>query len=373
MRQAPEAAAVGGGALPLATLDAAPAAVIARTGAAAPVVPGGDLVLAGPSGAVAVAVAPRRGRFWLVRPLLACAAPLVAAVWLVRSWSTVRTGIDALASAHPFWLVGAVAVAQLTWVAGAACQQGTVPRSLPVRRLLAAQVAGSVANHVLPAGFGVGAVKLRFLHRHGFSLRESLTAVGLDATAGVTTHLAVLAVLLAGGFLPVDSTRLPDGGPVALGVAVAAAAVAVAALLGWLVPAARRVAHGVWARVVDQLRSMRSTIRSPSRAALLWGGSAAIPLLHAATLWAIMRALHLPLGVGAVFALYFAASAASALVPSPGGFGSLDAALTAAIIAAGQSPAVALAAVLGYRLVTVWLPMAPSACVLALMVRRGHL
>ncbi|WP_235486245.1 lysylphosphatidylglycerol synthase domain-containing protein, partial [Frankia sp. AvcI1] len=64
---------------------------------------------------------------------------------------------------------------------------------------------------------------------------------------------------------------------------------------------------------------------------------------------------------------------ASALVPSPGGFGSLDAALTAAIIAAGQSPAVALAAVLGYRLVTVWLPMAPSACVLALMVRRGHL
>ncbi len=27
----------------------------------------------------------------------------------------------------------------------------------------------------------------------------------------------------------------------------------------------------------------------------------------------------------------------------------------------------------GYRMITVWLPMAPSACVLALLVRRGHL
>jgi uncharacterized membrane protein YbhN (UPF0104 family) len=292
---------------------------------------------------------------------------------LARSWSTVRGGIDALTSAHPFWLVSAAAVAQLTWIAGAACQQGAVSRSLPVRPLLAAQVAGSVANHVLPAGVGVGAVKLRFLHRHGLSLPESLTAVGLDATAGVTTHVAVLALLLAGGFLPVDTSRLPDAVPVATGLAVAAAVAVTSVLLGWLVPAARRWAGGMRARVVDHLRSLRTTVRSPSRAAMLWGGSAAIPMLHAATLWAVMRALHLPLGLGAAFTLYFAASAASALVPSPGGFGSLDATLTAAIIAAGQSPAVALAAVLGYRLVTVWLPMAPSACVLAVMVRRGYL
>ncbi|WP_101831215.1 lysylphosphatidylglycerol synthase transmembrane domain-containing protein [Frankia canadensis] len=305
--------------------------------------------------------------------------PGVAAVWLARSWSTVRGGVVALAGAHPLWLVGALAVAQLGWFAGAACQQGTVSRPLPVRRLLAAQVAGSVANHVLPAGVGVGAVKLRFLHRHGFSLRESLAAVGLDTAAGLTTHLAVLVLLLAGGFLPGGTDRLTDRAPAASGLAmltsggVALAAVAAAALIAAAVPAARRWAGRERARVGAHVRSLGATMRSPGRAALLWGGSAAIPAVHAATLWAVVHALYLPLGVGAVFTLYFAASAVSALVPSPGGFGSLDAALTAAIMTAGQSAAVALAAVLGYRLVTVWLPMAPSACVLAVMVRRGHL
>jgi uncharacterized membrane protein YbhN (UPF0104 family) len=318
-----------------------------------------------------------RNRWWFVRPLLACAMPLVAAVWLIRSWSTVRGGVVALTDAHPLWLAGALAVAQLGWFAGAACQQGTVSRPLPVRRLLAAQVAGSVANHVLPAGVGVGAVKLRFLHRHGFSLRESLAAVGLDTAAGLATHVAVLAALLAGGFLPDGTGRLTARTPGSAGLAVIAAAVigavAVAAVVGATVPVARRWMAQVRARLGEQLRSLSATMRSPGRAALLWGGSTAIPVVHAATLWAVVHALYLPLGVGAVFTLYYVASAASALIPSPGGFGSLDAALTAAIMAAGQSAAVALAAVLGYRLVTVWLPMAPSACVLAVMVRRGHL
>ncbi|CAO5159534.1 membrane hypothetical protein [Frankia sp. AiPs1] len=308
---------------------------------------------------------------------------------MVRSWATVRGGVGALTNARPVWLVGAAVIAQFTWFAGAACQQGAVCRALPVRRLLAAQVAGSVANHVLPAGFGVGAVKLRFLHRHGFSLPESLTAVSLDATAGMATHLAVLGVLLSGGFLPVETARLPDGGTVLaavlLGVTVVlvviGVTVAISTLLGWLMPAVRQRAAGAGSRLavrlraalLSHLRGVGTTLRSPGRAALLWGGSAAVPLVHAVTLWAIVHALHLPLGVGAVFTLYYVASTASALVPSPGGFGSLDAALVAALIAAGQTSSVAIGAVLGYRLITVWLPMAPSACILAVMVRRGHL
>ncbi|MCL9796702.1 lysylphosphatidylglycerol synthase transmembrane domain-containing protein [Frankia sp. AgKG'84/4] len=330
---------------------------------------------ASPRSASPRSASPRSASGWLrlVRPVLAVAAPLLTALWLVRSWSTVCDGVEALTGAHPVWLVGAAVVAQLTWFAGAACQQGAVSRALPVRPLLAAQVAGSVANHVLPAGFGVGAVKMRFLHRNGLSVPESLTAVGLDATAGMTTHVAVLAALLAGGFLPVETSRLPGPAAVAATLAVVVAVVLTAVLLARLVPTARRWSARGRAGFACQLRSLRTTLRSPGRAALLWGGSAAIPMLHAATLWAIVHALHLPLGIGAVFTLYYAASAASALVPSPGGFGSLDAALTAAIIAAGQSPAIALATVLGYRLVTVWLPMAPSACVLAVMVRRGYL
>lgn len=300
------------------------------------------------------------------RTALACVVPLLAVLWLLHSWSTVTASVRHLAAAHPGWLAVAVLAALPTWIAGAASLQGAVARRLPVGPMLAVQVAGSVANHVLPAGFGVGAVKLRFLNRHGVPLREAVAAVGLDATAGMITHVAVLVALLSGGFLHMSG---PPGGLIATVAAVVAGLLAV----GWALPPVRRACRRGWTHVTAQARMLAEILRVPSRAVMLWGGSTAIPLLHAATLLFVVRALHLPLGAGAVFAIYYLASSASALIPSPGGFGSLDAALTAAIVAAGQSPTSALAAVLGYRLITVWIPLAPSACVMAALVRRGHL
>jgi uncharacterized membrane protein YbhN (UPF0104 family) len=309
----------------------------------------------------------RRGWRRIGRILVASAAPLLAAMWIVRERTTLESGLDVLATAHPGWLTAAAGAALFTWIAGAASQQGAVTSRLPVGPLLAAQVAGSVANHVLPAGLGVGAVKLRFLHRRGIPLGEATASIGLDAAAGAVTHLVVLSVLVVGGFLPTGLPRLGSEIP------IIAAAVAMALLLGWSLPPVRRVFDRARDRLAAWSRTMARVARMPSRAALLWGGSAAIPLLHAATLWSVVRALDLPLGAGAVFALYFAASAVSALVPSPGGFGSLDAVLIAALVAAGQSTATAVAVVLGYRLITVWLPMVPSACVLAGLVRHGTL
>ncbi|OHV31756.1 hypothetical protein BCD49_05535 [Pseudofrankia sp. EUN1h] len=126
-------------------------------------------------------------------------------------------------------------------------------------------------------------------------------------------------------------------------------------------------------RQVARQRHLLGGGGSRARCALLWCGSTAIPLLHAATLCAVCAALHVSLGVGQVAVAYLAASAAAALVPSPGGFGSLDASLVALLTAVGAPTATALAAVLGYRLVTVWLPLAPSAVVCAVLVRRRAL
>ncbi|MYW20381.1 TIGR00374 family protein, partial [Streptomyces sp. SID2955] len=71
--------------------------------------------------------------------------------------------------------------------------------------------------------------------------------------------------------------------------------------------------------------------------------------------------------------LYLAASSAAALLPTPGGLGSLDAALAFALTAAGTPGAGAASAVLGYRLLTVWLPLLPGLLVLAVLVRRKAL
>jgi uncharacterized membrane protein YbhN (UPF0104 family) len=48
----------------------------------------------------------------------------------------------------------------------------------------------------------------------------------------------------------------------------------------------------------------------------------------------------------------------------------LDVALVAALVAVGEPATVALAGVLAYRLVTVWIPLLPGACALTVLIRR---
>ncbi len=113
-----------------------------------------------------------------------------------------------------------------------------------------------------------------------------------------------------------------------------------------------------------------AVVRDPARAAKLWLGSLAVPLLHALILVAVLRALGVPTLAGTVVVIYLVASSLSVIVPSPGGLGALDVTLATGLIAVGVSSPSAIGVVLGYRLLTVWVPLMPGACVFAFLLRR---
>lgn len=102
----------------------------------------------------------------------------------------------------------------------------------------------------------------------------------------------------------------------------------------------------------------------------LWGGSASAGVLNGVILLAVLRSLGDGTPALAIVAVYLAASALSALIPAPGAVGPLDLVLVAGLVSMGSTSATAVAAVLGYRLVTVWLPLVPSALVFGFLVRR---
>ncbi|MGW4954115.1 lysylphosphatidylglycerol synthase domain-containing protein, partial [Streptomyces parvulus] len=87
------------------------------------------------------------------------------------------------------------------------------------------------------------------------------------------------------------------------------------------------------------------------------------------TICGTSMSLGLPVPVGHMAVAYLAATVAVALVPTPGGIGSVEAALVVALVAAGGPAAVATAVVLAFRLLTVWLPLLPGALTLAALVR----
>jgi uncharacterized membrane protein YbhN (UPF0104 family) len=302
----------------------------------------------------------RRRTYW---PTLFTLAVLAVTAWLARRhWAVLESGAGRLAVADHGWLlVGATAVTA-TWVCSAVAQQGAVARGLPAGRLVAAQFAASAANHVLPAGLGAGAVNLRFLMRCGLPAAGAATAYAVKATAQAVVRgvlIAALALACPGAL------RLPQAaaGPLIL-VATLVPALLLAAVRLW--PRCRRATAAL-------LTDVRAVHARPHRAAALWGGSLAFVVLHAVALIAVTQAVALPLPPVRVALVYLAASSAAVLLPTPGGLGSLDAALAFALAAAGAPAAAAASAVLGYRLLTVWLPLLPGLLVLAMLVRRRAL
>ncbi|WOX14677.1 YbhN family protein [Streptomyces sp. N50] len=303
----------------------------------------------------------RRHTYWQTALTLAV---LVAVVCMVRRhWPVLESGAGRLAVADQGWLLVAGTAALGTWVSSALAQQGAVPQRLPGRRLVASQLAASAANHVLPAGLGAGAVNLRFLMRCGLPVGRSASALAVKATAGVVVRIVLIGVLAA---VCPGVLRVPDISVGVVGV-VLAVVVLVAVLLNC----------PLWPRCRSALGTVLSDIRAvhlrPHRAAALWGGSLAFAALNCLVLICVTQAVELPLSPARVALLYLAASSAAALLPTPGGIGSLDAALGFALTASGTTASAAASVVLGYRLLTVWLPLIPGLLVLGVLVRRKAL
>ncbi|MFH9084820.1 MULTISPECIES: lysylphosphatidylglycerol synthase domain-containing protein [unclassified Streptomyces] len=296
-----------------------------------------------------------------------CLVPLVlVAVAAVRHRSVLAEGFGHLRSASWPWLLAAVTATCLTWVAAAVTRQGAVLQPLPKGRLLATQFAAAAANHLLPTGLGAGAVNLRFMTVCGVPPARSSAALALYLLAECVGRLGLLAALLIA--FP-DALRLgpllPDGSalPLLLGVV----GLLVTAGAGAVLVRPLRTRVSAFAR--DALDEARSVHTRPARALALWGGSLAFPALQAAGLAAVGQALRLPVPPAHMVLAYLAATVAVALVPTPGGLGSVEAALVVALVAVGGPAAVATAVVLAYRIITVWLPLVPGALTLGALVR----
>jgi len=77
------------------------------------------------------------------------------------------------------------------------------------------------------------------------------------------------------------------------------------------------------------------------------------------------------MGLAQAGALYMIANTVGSAVPTPGGVGGIEAALTAALIGAGVDGATAAAIVLLFRLFTFWLPTIPGYGMLRLSKHQG--
>lgn len=299
-------------------------------------------------------------------------ATIVLSAWFLIPQLTDLDSLWSQAKDASWRWAGVAVVASLgTYLAATGSLLGAIPTRLRYWPAFAAQIASSFANRVTPAKVGGVATNLRYFQRNGVPTAVGVTAIGLNAIAGLIMHviLTLCFLLLASGDTGSEGIGLPSTGSILLVLVALLGTVAAASAI----PSTRRL---IDAYVVPQLKSgwesMNVVIHDPVRMILLFGGSATITLMYIAAMVSSLQAFGSTASLPLIALLFLTGSAIANAAPTPGGLGAAEAALIAALSTV-EKTSVVVPAVFLFRLVTFWLPILPGWVALTYLRRSDNL
>ena len=278
--------------------------------------------------------------------------------FILPQLAQVGSSFKAFQSAHWGWVPVIVFMSFLTYLSSAFGMIGTVPEHIPFTPILSVQLASSFVNRVSPANVGGMAANVRFLQKNGVQPAAAVSAVALNSIVGAVVHVVLIIVFFVwSGSDLANAFSLPSGSKILLILAVIAAAIGILIITRWgRKTVLRPLAKGLRSAAAN----LAQVARSPSKLAMLFGGSAGVTLAYVGALAAAINAFGGGIPIAKVGAVYLAASALAAATPTPGGLGPLEAALVAGLTGIGMESGPAVSTVLTYRLATYWFPVLPG-------------
>ncbi|MDI5963864.1 lysylphosphatidylglycerol synthase transmembrane domain-containing protein [Streptantibioticus silvisoli] len=314
-------------------------------------------------------VQPVRLERFKARTLVSYIAGAIAAYFLLSQLTSLKWN-QVIGDANWAWVVAALLLSAATYVPATMSLLGFVPEKVPFGRTVLAQVAGNFVKLVAPAAVGGVALNTRFLQRNGVRPGLAVASVGAAQLASLGGHILLLAMF---GYLT-GTQHAPSLSPsrtVIAGLLTAAVLVlvvtAVPPLRKFVSSRVRSLFAGVVPRMLDMLQRPRKLITGA-------GGVLLLTLVNVACLDASVRAFGFnSMSYASVAVVFLVANAAGSAVPSPGGVGAIEAALSGALTIAGMGGAEAVSAVLLFRLATFWLPVLPGWLCFTHLTRRGEL
>ncbi|HEX2284263.1 MAG TPA: lysylphosphatidylglycerol synthase transmembrane domain-containing protein, partial [Mycobacterium sp.] len=281
---------------------------------------------------------------------------LVALVYVAYPFiSSVPVFFSELRTANWWWALAGLAISALKYVGAAAALWACANGLISFWKLTLMQVANTFAATTTPAGVGGLALSTRFLQKGGLGALRATTAVALQQSVQVITHIGLLILFSALVGASADLSRfVPDATVLYL---VAGAALGVVGVL-LLVPKVRRwLASELRPRLKEVLDDFVVLAREPWRLALIVLGCAGTTLGAALALWASIEAFGGDTSFVTVTIVTMVGQTLASAAPTPGGVGAVEAALIGGLAAFGVTAAIAVPSVLLYRLLTCWLPV----------------
>jgi uncharacterized protein (TIRG00374 family) len=301
---------------------------------------------------------------------------------LIGGWALIGVLIDVSKSfdtvigANWLWVIAALVLTQLAYVASACEGIGSVAGPLPFGRVLAVEVANAFSA-LAGGAAAVFATRVRFFQKQGYDASVALSSGAIMTVSTWIANIVLLAVSLPFAWGSVHLEVAPEpGGDSKLVWIILAVVVLVAVVVGLAlaVPRLRKLAadkarpklRSIW----DNLKEVAS---SPRKLVLLVAGSFGVELAVAMALSVSLRAFGDHLRLPTLIVVIGVAALIGAVAPVAGGLGVVEAGMILGLTAAGVPEADATAAVFIQRLFSSYLPPIWGWFTLVWMRRREYL
>ena len=286
------------------------------------------------------------------RTLLTLVASVTAAYLLAGELAGARVG-SLLRTADWRWGAVALALSATTYVGATLSLSGFVTERLNFLRTLLVQLASSFVTLVTPAAVGGAALNVRYLQRRKISAPVAVASVGVSQVVAFALHILLLVISAAIAGAGTKSAIRP---PTWAYFVVAGLVVLAGTVLA--IPAGRRVVRARLSPTFNQvLPRLVEVAQHPRKLAEGIGGMLLLSFSYILCLAACVAAFDRSVPFARIAFVYLTGSALGSIIPTPGGLGAVEAALTAGLTAAGVPGANAVSAVLLFRLLTFWLPV----------------
>jgi glycosyltransferase 2 family protein len=277
----------------------------------------------------------------------------VAAIYLLAGELARASLGSVLRSADWRWGAAALLLSAVTYVGAALSLSGYVAQRLNFLRTLLVQLASSFVTLVTPAAVGGAALNIRYLQRRKIPAPVAAASVGVSQVVAFVLHILLLVVFAA---IAGTGTKNPIRPPTWAYFVLAGLVVLAGVVLA--VPAGRRLLRARLAPTFGQvLPRLLEVAQQPRKLAEGIGGTLLLSFSYILCLSACVAAFGRSVPFAKIGFVYLTGSAIGSIIPTPGGLGAVEAALTAGLTAAGVPGAVAVSAVLLFRLLTFWLPV----------------
>ncbi len=279
---------------------------------------------------------------------------LVIAGYLVIGQLGRRNFIPVLRQSDWRWVLAGLGLSALTYAGASWSLSGFVLEKLRFARTVLAQLAGTFVTLVAPAAVGGVALNIRYLHKAKVAPADAASSVAVSQVIAFAVHMVLLVIFIA---ITGGAHQAPFHPPGWSYFALAAIAAIALGVLG--VPAGRRLIRSRVAPTIGQvIPRLLDIAQRPAKLAEGVGGALLVTFGYIACLQVSVLAVGAHAPFFAVAVVFLTGQAIGSVVPTPGGLGAIEIALSGALTTIAHVPvAFAVSAVFLFRLLTFYLPI----------------